>query len=196
MKKFLKHLTGHAMTPTRFSHEKGVVLIISLIILVIISLLATTSLRNVSSSEMISGNVRTTELANQSAEFALRFCETEVENFKNGLSTININDYSDPPLWNKIDSKTKALSNWDGSNSASKINILDTSLLNRSNITYTTYKRMPECMIEVGEDKDKADASIFKITARGFGPEVSAADSSRNRPVGTEVWLQSTINIE
>ena len=54
-------------------HEKGVVLIVSLIVLVVISMLAVTSLRNVSSSEMISGNVRTTELANQAAEFALRF---------------------------------------------------------------------------------------------------------------------------
>jgi len=177
------------------SHEKGVVLIVSLIILVVISMLAITSLRNASSSEMISGNVRTTELANQAAEFALRFCENEVENFKNGLSNIIINDYSDPPLWSKLDAKTNSLTNWDGANSADKVNILDAALLNQANITYATYKRLPECMIEVGEDKSKDDASIFKITARGFGPEVSAANNNRARPVGTEVWLQSTITI-
>ncbi|MDD2810921.1 PilX N-terminal domain-containing pilus assembly protein [Rhodoferax sp.] len=175
------------------SKEKGVVLIVSLIVLVVISMLAITSLRNVSSSEMISGNVRTTELANQAAEFALRYCEKEVENFKNGLSNITINDYSDPPLWSKLDNKTNSLVNWEGANSAGKVNILDGALLNQANITYATYKRLPECMIEVGEDKPKADASVFKITARGFGPEVSAADNNRTRPVGTEVWLQSTI---
>lgn len=176
------------------SKQKGVVLIISLIILVIISILAITSLRNVSSSEMVSGNVRTTELANQAAEFALRFCEKEVENFKNGSSTITINDYSDPPLWSELDSKTNTLVNWEGKNSASKINVLSASLLNQSDISYATYKRLPECMIEPMENKDPSEASTFRITARGFGPEVSAADTNRSRPAGTEVWLQSTIS--
>jgi hypothetical protein len=35
--------------------------------------------------------------------------------------------------------------------------------------------------------------SAFVITARGFGPEV-AADAGR--PKGSEIWLQSTIEIQ
>jgi hypothetical protein len=35
--------------------------------------------------------------------------------------------------------------------------------------------------------------SAFVITARGFGPEVAAGSG---RPQGTEVWLQSTIEIQ
>ncbi|MGV8894428.1 MAG: pilus assembly PilX family protein [Burkholderiaceae bacterium] len=42
------------------------------------------------------------------------------------------------------------------------------------------------------EDTD----SSYLITARGFGPEVEAdADTTRTRPVGSEVWLQSQIKI-
>lgn len=59
----------------RQHRQNGVVLIIALILLVVISLLAVTSLRGAGSAESISGNVRTTELATQAAEIALRHCE-------------------------------------------------------------------------------------------------------------------------
>ena len=39
-----------------------------MIMLIIVSLLAVTSMRNASSSESVSGNVRTTELATQAAD--------------------------------------------------------------------------------------------------------------------------------
>ena len=38
--------------------------------------------------------------------------------------------------------------------------------------------------------------STYVITARGFGPEVPAVDAARSRPRGSEVWLQSTIEIQ
>ena len=176
--------------------EQGVVLVMSLILLVVISMLAVSSLRSVSASEITSGNVRKTEIANQAAEFVLRWCEEEVTKFKNGdATTITINDYTDPPLWDEIDPKTKALKNWDGAGTDSKINLPDATMMNQSGLKYATYLRLPECMIEPAENKAVADASIFRITARGFGPEVSAVDNKRSRPNGTESWLQSTITV-
>ena len=47
----------------RHQAERGIVLVIALILLVIIYLLAVTSLRNAASSESVAGNVRTTALA-------------------------------------------------------------------------------------------------------------------------------------
>ena len=38
--------------------------------------------------------------------------------------------------------------------------------------------------------------SVLTITSRGFGPEVPAADNSRTRPIGSEVWLQSTLELQ
>ena len=58
--------------------QRGVVLVIALILLVVISVLAVTGMRNASSSESVLGNVRTTELATQAAEVALRHCESSV----------------------------------------------------------------------------------------------------------------------
>ncbi|TXT36031.1 MAG: hypothetical protein FD135_4546 [Comamonadaceae bacterium] len=176
--------------------ERGVVLVISLVILIVISMLSVSSLRSVSASEITSGNVRKTEMANQAAEFVLRYCEEEVTKFKNGEATaISINDYADPPLWDAIDPKTKALTNWDGAGTSDKINVPDSSMLNQTSLKYATYRRLPECMIEPTEDKSPADATVFRITARGFGPEVSAVDNKRSRPNGSEAWLQSTITV-
>ena len=64
-----------------------------------------------------------------------------------------------------------------------------------------TYKRPPECMIEnipiikAGTSTVNNTAS-YVITARGFGPEVAAADASRTRPMGSEVWLQSHLELQ
>ena len=38
--------------------------------------------------------------------------------------------------------------------------------------------------------------ALYLITARGFGPEVAQANATRMRPTGTEVWLQSQIEIK
>ena len=68
--------TGRNLPRARQRHsQRGVVLIIALVMLVIISLLAVSSMRNSGSTEEVLGNVRTTELATQAAEIALRRCE-------------------------------------------------------------------------------------------------------------------------
>jgi Tfp pilus assembly protein PilX len=66
--------------------QRGVVLIIALILLVVISLLAVTSVRNAGSTATVAGNVRTTELATQAAEIALRHCESSVLAVVSGTS--------------------------------------------------------------------------------------------------------------
>ena len=58
--------------------QRGVVLIMALIMLVIISLLTAVTVRNATSSEGISANARQTQLAIQAAEAALRYCEQGV----------------------------------------------------------------------------------------------------------------------
>lgn len=193
--------------------QQGVVLVIALVILVIISLLGAASLRSVNTTEITAGNVRKTEVASQAAEFVLRWCEDQVVKFKNNdgdgddasandgdadgdATTLTINDYSNPPLWDALDPQTKLLKNWDGAGTAGKVNLLATDLLNQANLKYATYKRMPECLVEPAENALPAAARLFKITARGFGPEVSMVDINRTRPNGAEAWLQSTITVE
>ena len=179
--------------------QRGVVLIIALILLVVISLLAVTSLRNAGSTESVAGNVRTTELATQAAEIALRHCESSAikitkliadpldtsaeATYTTTLAEINILRASTSVQW-------QSTATWDSTSTATYV--LPPSLVGDT----ATYKRPPECMVEslTGVTAVGTNAA-FVITARGFGPEVAAADASRTRPQGTEVWLQSTIEL-
>lgn len=191
--------------------QRGVVLIISLVLLVVISLLAVTSLRNVSSSESVASNVRTSELATQAAEIALRHCEDSVQQVvKSSCAPVitttftlaKILPYSAVPSWS-LRNTANELINWDGVNSTETF-VLPLSLVNQAGMANTTYQRPPECMVEPLPMK-VTDASgtsalnttaAFVITARGFGPEVAAADANRKRPTGTEVWMQSHIELD
>lgn len=187
--------------------QAGVVLIIALIMLVIISLLAAASVRNATSSEGINSNVRQTQLATQAAEIALRYCEDAAINLVNSgtatftfiappatststLAMSHIVTYTAPPA-----TPTAVITgNWD-TTSAGPL-VLPIASVNLSG-TSATFSRPPECMIQRANPAiSEPYLSVLTITARGFGPEVSAADSSRTRPIGSEAWLQSTIELQ
>ncbi len=171
-------------------------LIIALILLVVISLLAVTSVRNAGSTASVSGNVRTTELATQAAEIALRYCEDsilQVPDSDGGQPTYTLNGRNieqvsispdTPPKWQDT------ANNWDSA--STKAFALSLDLVNQAGMSDKTYKRPPECMVERLSTTGDTTSS-FVVTARGFGPEVVEADASRSRPVGSEVWLQSHI---
>lgn len=179
--------------------QSGVVLVVALIMLVVISILAVTSMRNSASTEALAGNIRTTELATQAAEIALRHCESSVveiltvasgatsTGYITTLTAANILPAATPPRWQNI-------ATWDSASTSTFV--LPSSLVGST----STYKRPPECMIETLPVMASGSSAIssttsFVITARGFGPEV-AADATRARPQGSEVWLQSHIELE
>ncbi len=175
--------------------QRGVVLIIALVMLVVISLLTTLSIRSAVSTESVSGNVRTTELASQAAEIALRYCEDAVIQLQAGAvtlpSTPTVLAFQDPPRW-KSTSGT-----WDVS--PSDAFIIPSAYVNQATGT-ATYKRAPECLVErmpvVTAAGVLSNTSTFVITARGFGPEVPLANAARSRPQGSEAWMQSTIELQ
>ena len=181
----------------RHQAERGIVLVIALILLVIISLLAVTSLRNAGSSESVAGNVRTTELATQAADIALRHCESSAikitKLIANASDTSAQATYPTTFVEANVQRVTtadqwKSVSNWDSTTTA--VFVLPSDLVGNT----ATYQRPPECMVEslTGVTPTGPPAS-FVITARGFGPEVAA---DPGRPAGTVVWLQSTIEIQ
>lgn len=200
--------TSHAWTKqppqglASLPNQSGVVLVIALILLVVISLLAVTSLRNAGSAESVAGNVRTTELATQSAEIALRHCESSAIRTTrvNGGDTSSAEaTYATTMVDSNILRATTSVqwqstTTWDSSSTS--VFVLPTELVGNT----ATYKRPPECMVESLSGVTTAPVSgtdSFVITARGFGPEVPALTSStRVRPAGTEIWLQSTIEIQ
>lgn len=169
----------------------GVVLVLALVLLVAISLMAVASLRNASSSESVLGHVRTTELATQAAEIALRHCESSLLKVLGGNSSYDTTFKFDDILPASTPASGEDINKWDGI--STKPYLLSLNTLNQPNMT-VTYKRPSECMVE-RLPVMQSGVSSFVITARGFGPEVVAADNHRNRPVGSEIWLQSHIHI-
>jgi len=173
--------------------QRGVVLIIALILLVIISLLAVTSVRNASSSEIISGTVRTSELAYQAAEIALRHCEASATKIVRNNAVANTSTYTTTiTAANIVPVGTNAwqtTATWDSGTSTNTYVV--TSLTGT-----VTYQRQPECSIELLTTNTIAATAVppvqFVVTARGFGPEVA---SGTGRPKGSVVWLQSTIEV-
>jgi type IV pilus assembly protein PilX len=78
---------------------------------------------------------------------------------------------------------------------------LPLTLVNQVGMLTVTYKRAPECMVEpvpvvLAGTAVANTSSSFVVTARGFGPEVAAADGSRSHPLGSEVWLQSHVQFQ
>lgn len=174
--------------------QRGVVLIMSLIILVVISMLALMSVRNSISNEKISGGARQVSLATQAAEIALRYCEQSIISLTSSTATFtttfnlgsNVMPYSSTPRW-------QSTTIWDSTSTATFV--LGAGVVNQSGLL-ATFNRPPECMVEPVPTYKSSTVSYttsYVITARGFGPEVPAAGASRARPDGTEVWLQSTI---
>jgi len=184
--------------------QKGVVLIIVLIMLGLLSMMATTSLHNAQSTESISANTRTTQLASQAAEIALRHCEASVmmrmaiksgdttsatAQYTTSFTYANITPFESPPAWQD------AAGQWDKSNPY--VFVIPLSLMGDASL----YKRAPECMVESiseqpsGTTQPAGTRNHFIITARGFGPEVASAGAKRLRPVGTEVWLQTHVSL-
>lgn len=189
--------------PHLSQHQRGIVLIIALIMLAVISLLTITSIRNATSTESVSANVRTTELATQAAEIALRHCEASVlatltadagspSTYPTTFKASNIQSSTVPAQW-------QSMANWDSASSSAYI--LPLSMVNQTGMTTATYRRPPECMVErlplmpSGTGAVVSTSTSFLITSRGFGPEVVVASDSRSRPVGSEVWMQSQIDV-
>ena len=82
---------------------------------------------------------------------------------------------------------------WDSTSTSAFV--LPAALVNQPGMAYDTYKRPPECMVEQLPAVTTGTSTFYIITARGFGPEVAVADAARSRPVGSEIWLQSSIEL-
>ena len=200
------------------ARQTGVVLIVAMIMLIIVSLLAAIAVRNATSSEGINANLRQTQLATQAAETALRYCEdaaiyvvNDPDGTGTGTDTFTVHAPSpSPPTGaparlllthirtapNGTDTPTSTIpANWDTTTDNGQL-VLPLATVNLAGVS-TTFARPPECMIERARpDVAQSYLSVLTVTARGFGPEVAPADGSRSRPVGSEVWLQSTLELQ
>jgi type IV pilus assembly protein PilX len=171
----------------KMHRQNGVVLIVALIMLMILSILASISIRGASSTEQIANQSRQQALARQTAETALRFCEQQVQ--LNAAVPGSGFVAEDMPVGAGTKYTWENMINWDGVVPAPSLKtVIFTSAGDAGAAVY--FARQPECMAQYMS----LDKKVFVTTARGFGPEVGAKDGST--PKGTEVWLQSIVNMK
>lgn len=176
---------------TKAHRQKGVVLVITLLLLMVLSILASISIKGATSTEQISSQSRQRVLAQQAAEAALRYCEGQVQAFRAG----RVPSITPQAFVAGVEPRWKSMANWDVVDPATSAGLTVVPLSSfgdTAGATPVTYfQRAPECMAQYIA---LADPTRVMVTARGFGPEVSSTRTS-TAPVGTEVWLQSVITL-
>lgn len=183
-------LTPEAAKRGSLRGQHGVVLIVSLLMLMILSILASISIRGASSTEQIANQSRQKTLAQQAAEAALRFCEQQVQ--VNALNAASGFAPEAAPVGAGTPFTWENMANWDAMLPAASLRTVAFTAAGDAGAN-VYFSRSPECMSQYLAPPGPGD-EVFVTTARGFGPEVGAKDGAA--PRGTEVWLQSVITMK
>ena len=159
------------------SHQRGVALFLSLVLLMIITVLGISSVQTTTMQERMARNARDTNLAFQSAESAIKDAETLIETFNSltayDAADANANglyyetDYNAAPNWSNVvwsdanGGYITAPTDIDGVSDSSKYIIefvtavvADEDRLNLSNI---------------GQDTGSGRTQVFRVTVYGTG---------------------------
>jgi type IV pilus assembly protein PilX len=169
--------------------QEGVVLIIALIMLAIMAVASSLALKSVTTGDLIGNNLRVQQLTQQSAEAALRWCETQV--IANSGVVAVADAATDPTTANAENWQT--LGNWQAA-SAVPVNVIQIA-------GGPVFAVAPQCLAQWGaiapstvSQSDlavlQASARRIRITVRGFSPDYSRG---AGRGSGSEVWILSTL---
>jgi len=160
-----------------FRRQRGAVLVVSLIMLLIVTMLAVGSMRNTILEEKMAGNTSDRNLAFQSTESAVREAEVFIEgivslgdfNGEAGLHgrTDDEPSFYDTATWNDTANFVVAGTNF-GSYEPPRYYIkhFTTVAGTEGSLNLSGY----------GDNRGTGDASIFKITARGSGASTDSAE--------------------
>lgn len=183
--------------------QRGVVLIVALLMLMMLSILASMSIRGASSTEQIANQSRLKVLALHAAETALLYCESQVKDHEMDPTKTKGFAPEAAPVGAGVKYSWETMSNWDATDAAvnpfAGTGTLKTVAFTAegdaaavgSGTAITFFARQPECMSQYAT---AGNTKVFVTTARGLGPEVGAKEG--NAPKGTEVWLQSFVTME
>jgi len=158
-------------------HERGAVLAVSLIMLLVVTLIAVSSMQGTVMEEKMAGNTRDRNLAFQTAESALREAETYVQ----GLASMGTFTGSGG-LYGLTDSEP------DYGNTATWSDTVNHVVGTEPHVSYAA----PQYFIKhytivdgtagalnmsgYGDNKGSGDVTIFKITARSTGASAESAE--------------------
>jgi type IV pilus assembly protein PilX len=189
------------------ARQSGISLIIVLILMVVIGLTSAAAMRGATSGQRLTNNVRAENVAQQYAEAALRYCETELQRpdpavgggqpRPNSLlrAAIIKKDMNAAPVPVTVWENPLA---WTGAagvgDAISRTSLNDAQFATAGLSSYRPAKA-PECIAEVQTLGGVATPfNVTVVTARGFSSDYDA-DANGNTIQGSVVWLQSILNM-
>ncbi len=162
------------LKPHYFKKQKGSVLVISLLILVVLTILGVSSMNSTSLQEKMSGNFRDREIAFQAAEMALAYAEDYAKNSINSSAAFTDSNgyytFTNGPTSNNAFTGTW----WTGSNSQVLPTTIDEVRTQpRFTIEYRNEVGVDEgTSINIGAYGESTGGGVitsFRVTARGTG---------------------------
>lgn len=179
------------------SVQRGVSLIIVLIMLGVIALMSAATLRNASSNERVSNNFRMQVLAQQYAEAALRYCETQltladaarVASLRE--SNLAASSSSASPAWQQRATWTGAGGHGGSGGARASRTTVPAAYVVSSGGAFKP-GQLPEC---VAEKQALEGGGVYVITARGFSPDYTA-DARGFSATGSVLWLQASVLVK
>jgi type IV pilus assembly protein PilX len=169
----------------RVGRQRGVSLIITLIMLVIIGLTASAAMRGTISSERVVNNMRSEALAQQYAEAALGYCEDQMNLASasriTALQDANLTVVTGTPSW-------QITATWVGG-AVTRIEVPQARLQSVDSSFVPSVR--PQCHVQLQTLPDTRTAVL--ITSRGFSPDYTANATSGRTLTGSVVWLQSML---
>lgn len=161
--------------------ERGVALIVAMIVLVIIGLTSVSVMRGALSSDQLVNNSRVQTLASQAAQIALRYCENQANaDTLPGSFHLGASAAPDALNWLEFD-------NWSVDTIVNEVPDL---YMETADSTFAPSKA-PQCIAQCTVLPD--GTKVLQTNSRGFSPDYSDEDADGYADSGSVVWLQSTV---
>ena len=169
--------------------QQGFVLVTAIILLVVMTLIAVTGIQRATTDEKLAGNMREQNLAFQSAEAALRYCQQDLEisgpNGRLPLAVGTVKTSHDIPINAYPPSASDGVTSQMPSLWSDRANWTSSTSYVLPADTIPNVASQPACMIEEWRFPPDLKNKVFYaylITARAVGARSNAV-----------VWLQATI---
>jgi type IV pilus assembly protein PilX len=160
------------------ARARGFSLIIAMLMLAVIGLVSAAIMRNATSGDQVANNNRLQTQANQYAQLALRFCESQLA-LGSSSRSVALQPVTSPEAWTEP-------RNWTTTDKA-----LAHTLVAAEIGSAVLPRVAPQCLMEA-----TAVPNIYTVTARGFSADFKADPGTGATRNGSAIWLQATIYAE
>lgn len=171
--------------------NRGISLIIVLVMMIVIGITAATAMRTATSEQRATNNLRMEASAQEYAEAALRICEGQMKLASASRSAV----FQTPPGTTVPPWRWTVAANWTAATApAGRYDFSSSDNIYDANTNPpTTY---PQCLVELQTVPAATPFTITVITARGFSLDYARDAGTGETTQGAVVWLQSIVNAE